>query len=195
MKFSRNATGGEDDGRRRGGGGSGSLGSNKNQMLNHLAAPKISGSKSCGDAREPRHRVLRAATQRLEVRGATHHSRLNGRQQSRREGLGGERLLPLNMESQANISRGNISGGERGNPRNGSALNPTHPPTHLNSQNQFIGKRGHVPNGDRHACASNFLSGVCVCVASGFITTSDLISFSYASKSQVRRAIGMMQGE
>ena len=31
--------------------------------------------------------------------------------------------------------------------------------------------------------------------AAGFITTLDLISFSYASKSQVRQTFGMIQGE
>lgn len=31
--------------------------------------------------------------------------------------------------------------------------------------------------------------------AAGFITNLDLISFSYASKSQVRQTFGMIQGE
>lgn len=69
----------------------------------------------------------------------------------------------------------------------------TPPPHHLSSQNQFIGNED---------MSGRWLTTPCVHLifseggfAAGFITTSDLISFSYASKSQVRRTFGMIQGE
>lgn len=63
----------------------------------------------------------------------------------------------------------------------------------LGPRNQFIGIED---------MSSWWLTTPCVHVifseggfAAGFVTTSDLISFSYASKSQVRQMFGMIQGQ
>lgn len=64
---------------------------------------------------------------------------------------------------------------------------------HLSTQNQFIGNEDMSSWWPTMPCTHLIFSRGGF--AAGFITTSDLISFSYASKSQVRQTFGMIQGE
>lgn len=136
---------------------------------------------------------------RLLMRSATHHSRLNGRQQSR-DSLSGEHFLAFlqSKKSQCNkdASISKISTETRGQVWEFCGFkasvpedSPTSP--YLNSQNQFI--ENEVTSGRWRTCVRLIFSRTGF--AEGFIATSDLISFSYASKSQVRQTIGMIRGE
>lgn len=189
----------------KGGGGScGSLGSYKKQMLNHLSTPKLVVQKNLVGQEKPLRPggvtlecIVRC--RRLLMRSATHHSRLNGQQQSR-DSLSGEHFLAFlqckksQWNKDASISK--ISTETRGQVWElcgfkASVLKDSPTSPYLNSQNQFIENEG--TSGRWRTCVHLifYRTGF----AEGFIATSDLISFSYASKSQVRQTIGMIQGE
>lgn len=145
-----------------GGGSCGLLGSNKKQMLNHLSTPKLVVQKNLVGQEEPLRSggvtlecIVRC--RRLLMRSATHHSRLNGRQQSR-DSLSGEHFLAFlqckksQCNKDASISKISIeTRGQVWELCGFKASVPKDSPTslYLNSQNQFIGNEG---TSDGHVC-------------------------------------------